>query len=72
MGLFSRKKATTSDDVPKIYIDRNGGMHVRGKDLAASRAFRDRLDEMVKIQVQRPHEGDRQGADRGDDSPGQS
>ena len=68
MALFSRKKATTSD-VPEVHIDRNGGTHVRGKDLAASQAFRDRLDEMADIQLQRPSEGGNRDADRGDDSP---
>lgn len=48
MSLFDRRKTSPSkSDTPEVHIDRYGNMSVRVEDLFASKAFRDRLDEVA-------------------------
>ena len=48
MSLFDRRESPPSKrDTPEVHIDQYGNMSVRVEDLFASKAFRDRLEEVA-------------------------
>lgn len=41
-------------ELPKVRVDRNGGLHVSGEDMAASGAFQRRLEKAAKMKIGPP------------------
>lgn len=52
-GTQSAGKSKESG-LPNVRVDRNGGLHVSGKDMAASSAFQQRLERAAKMKFGPP------------------